>query len=62
MGRLNDMVGNSKPKDYQEVVGTFCCQTCDAWVNSARFYQLEEMLVWDCQEGHRSHIKEFKVI
>lgn len=39
--------------------GAFCCHHCDETVDEAIWYENEKLLVWKCDNGHISEIKEF---
>lgn len=50
-----------KKVPYEEVGGAFSCQTCNAVVREARYYNVQKALLWDCPEGHRSFIEDFNL-
>lgn len=50
-----------KPEDvlYDEWGGQFSCQTtrCNGYALMARYFKNQQMLTWQCQQGHISRIE-----
>lgn len=47
------------PSDGVLVHGSFACQSCGDRVTEARYLVNYESLVYKCDEGHKSIIREF---
>ena len=45
------------PSDSIEVSGTFICQECNARCISAKLDEINHLLIYYCQDGHRSEAK-----
>lgn len=59
--KLDRVLGKKESSSAQfvEYGGTFQCQFCDEFVNVAKFFPNEYVLMWECSEGHKSFIEEF---
>lgn len=62
MPNLEDFLGKGKqeptnPEDWEEMVGDYGCQQCDANVSVAFFNPNELKIVWFCPERHESKIQ-----
>jgi hypothetical protein len=59
---FSELKGNTGPKEprHEEWGGQFSCQKypCDGYAKVAKFFPDEHILVWECQDGHRSYIED----
>lgn len=52
----------SEPKWNQVPVnGSFMCQVCDMYVDTAVYIPQEHVLTWKCADGHKSFIEKFSI-
>lgn len=61
MPNLEDFLGKGKketvnPDAWEEMVGTYGCQSCDENVSRAFFNPEELKIVWFCSQRHESKI------
>lgn len=50
--------GDIEP-EFMEVEGSFGCQLCFQQVDQAKYYPLDQILIWECPSGHKSYAEEF---
>lgn len=41
--------------------GTFVCMTCGFCCDEAQYFPVEKLLVWFCEEEHKSYIENFTI-
>lgn len=68
---FSELKGEPKREpEWEEWGGQFSCQKmvenelgrvvpCSGWARVAKYHRAERLLVWECQDGHRSYIEEF---
>lgn len=54
-----DTPADLEPIEKFEVDGSFLCQTCGETVDTAFYLPEARMLVWKCEDGHKSFIEKF---
>jgi len=63
MTKFEEIFGkkSSEPDNlfYTEIEGTFACMTCNVYVETGKWYQMDRVLVWECPQGHKSMIENF---
>lgn len=45
----------------REIMGTYRCQFCDAFVFHATYFPIDEVLKYRCSEDHLNFLENFKV-
>lgn len=56
---LEDFLGKGNIPDedkLQDIEGGFRCQECDESINTAKFDEDENKVIWKCSQGHKSEV------
>lgn len=63
MGEFDAIANSAESKMAPEpnVVGTFQCQVCSAVTHEAFYDNIDKILVWKCNDGHKSIIEELSL-
>ncbi len=63
MSNYNDLFQFAEPekeaKASLEIDVAFCCQHCDDLVQTARHFVNDGVVVWTCDQGHKSIMEGF---
>lgn len=60
MNPFSELKGKEKAPEWEEWGGQFSCQhyPCYGYAKVAKYFRGQRMLVWECEEGHRSFIDD----
>ena len=58
---FNDFINKDSQPEGIEIDGTFQCQTCHQYVDTALIIANKKILKWTCSQGHDSFIEEFSI-